>query len=73
MHLYTESIRVDEDTFDKTAILRVDDKHTVNVKHTSREVLLTDTVETCWFASNNGHGVVEGGITDYLQKSPFAE
>ena len=71
IHLFEDSIREDDVTYDKTAIVRVNDNHTVKVKHASREVLLTGTMEMCWFASNNGQGLVEGRITDYLEDAQF--
>ncbi|XP_072025346.1 inter-alpha-trypsin inhibitor heavy chain H3-like [Amphiura filiformis] len=69
VHLYRKSIRVDNNQ-DKTAILRVNDR-TVNVLHASRDVLLTGEIQTCWFASNNGYGMIDGEYTDYLQDTLF--
>ncbi|XP_072027285.1 inter-alpha-trypsin inhibitor heavy chain H3-like [Amphiura filiformis] len=69
VHLYRESIRVDTNQ-DKTAILRVNDR-TVKVLHASRDVLLTGAIQTCWFASNNGYGMIDGEYTDYLQDTLF--
>ena len=68
-HLFSETIYTDSN-LDKTAILGVNDR-TVEVKHASRDVMLTGTVETCWFGKNNGYGMIDGTYTDYLQDELF--